>query len=123
MAMPTFEKTADGFETQFQTNHLGHFVLAELLTPTLAATARAAGSKGRVVVLSSAAQYMAPVSQGLPFDSFTSPAGYNAWITYGRTKLCVEGAMQVPFCYDAKRLQQAVLSQRKRPVKPVFLCK
>ena len=89
MSLPAFEKTADGFETQFQTNHLGHFLLAELLTPTLAATARAAGpnARGRVIMLSSAAQYFAPVNQGLSFDTFTSESGYKPWVTYGRTKL------------------------------------
>lgn len=92
MALPTFQATVDGFETQFQSNHLGHFLLAELLTPTLAATARAAGpnARGRVIMLSSAAQFFAPVSQGLPFDTFTSDRDYKPWITYGRTKLYVD---------------------------------
>ena len=43
-------RTADGFETQFGTNHLGHFVLTCRLVPTLIASAPA-----RVVILSSGA--------------------------------------------------------------------
>ena len=47
MATP-FERTADGFELQFGTNHLGHFLLTNLLTPLLIA-----GAPARVVNLSS----------------------------------------------------------------------
>jgi NAD(P)-dependent dehydrogenase (short-subunit alcohol dehydrogenase family) len=47
---PPFGRTAEGFETQFGTNHIGHFVLTNLLVPALIA-----GAPSRVVVLSSAA--------------------------------------------------------------------
>jgi len=49
MATP-FGHTADGFETQFGTNHLGHFLLTNLLAPALIA-----GAPARVISLSSAA--------------------------------------------------------------------
>jgi len=47
MATP-FERTADGFELQFGTNHLGHFLLTNLLSPLLIA-----GAPARVISLSS----------------------------------------------------------------------
>src|SRR5215212_4883161 len=49
MALP-YAKTADGFEMQFGTNHLGHFALTGLLMPAILAALGA-----RVVVVSSGA--------------------------------------------------------------------
>ncbi len=103
MATP-YRQTTDGYESQFQTNHLSQFLLAQLLTPDLITTATATTTNnnnsssnsavgnptsGRVVVLSSAAQFMAPTHKGLPFETFTSDVMYSPWETYGRTKLYV----------------------------------
>ena len=75
MATP-FGKTADGFETQFGTNHLGHFVLvnriASLMKP---------GS--RLVNLSSAGHQLADVDLDDPNFERTP---YSAWASYGRSK-------------------------------------
>jgi NAD(P)-dependent dehydrogenase (short-subunit alcohol dehydrogenase family) len=75
MATP-FGKTADGFETQFGTNHLGHFVLvnriASLMKP---------GS--RLVNLSSAGHRYADVDLADP--NFERGA-YDPWAAYGRSK-------------------------------------
>ncbi len=57
MAVPDFQRSADGHELQFATNHLGHFLLVQLLLPVLLDTAKQAGTLGRVVVLSSAAHF------------------------------------------------------------------
>ena len=52
MAPPRRASTRDGFELQFGTNHLGHFVLTGLLLPALLA-----GAPSRVVTLSSVAHF------------------------------------------------------------------
>lgn len=68
-----FARTADGFELQFGTNHLGHFELTRLLTPQLLAAGRA-----RVVVLSSDGHRLADVDltdpnwQARPYDKFAA---------------------------------------------------
>jgi NAD(P)-dependent dehydrogenase (short-subunit alcohol dehydrogenase family) len=69
-------KTADGFETQFGTNHLGHFVLINRLAPLLKR-----GS--RVVNLSSSAHRFADVDLDDPNFEHTA---YGEWIAYGRSK-------------------------------------
>jgi NAD(P)-dependent dehydrogenase (short-subunit alcohol dehydrogenase family) len=49
ISVPTLQRTADGFELQFGTNHLGHFALTNLLLPYVT---------GRVVTLASQAERM-----------------------------------------------------------------
>lgn len=75
MAAP-FGRTADGFETQFGTNHLGHFVLINRLAPLLKA-----GS--RVVVLSSAGHRFSDVDLDDPNFETTD---YTPFDAYGRSK-------------------------------------
>lgn len=70
--------TDDGFETQFGTNHLGHFVLVNRLAPLLLAAEPA-----RVVVLSSAAHRMSDVDLDDPWFERTP---YDPWLAYGRSK-------------------------------------
>lgn len=52
MAVP-YELTEDGVETQFQTNHLGHWLFALKLRDLMAKTGEARGSPARLVNLSS----------------------------------------------------------------------
>lgn len=75
MAAP-FGKTADGFETQFGTNHLGHFVLVNRLASLLKP-----GS--RVVVLSSAGHRFSDVDLDDPNFDHTE---YTPFGAYGRSK-------------------------------------
>ena len=75
MATP-FGKTADGFETQFGTNHLGHFVLTNRLAPLLKV-----GS--RVVELSSAGHRFSDVDLDDPNFERTP---YTPFGAYGRSK-------------------------------------
>lgn len=70
-------RTADGFETQFGTNHLGHFALTGLLLPTLLATPGA-----RVVTLSSGMHMRANID----IDDLNSERAYGRWVAYGRSK-------------------------------------
>lgn len=77
MATP-LARTAEGWESQFATNHLGHF----LLTNLLAAPLKAAGA-ARVVNLSSQGHMYAPVDLDDPnFDS----RDYDALKAYGQSK-------------------------------------
>jgi NAD(P)-dependent dehydrogenase (short-subunit alcohol dehydrogenase family) len=75
---PPRRLTADGFESQFGTNHLGHFALTGLLLgPLLAAPSP------RVVTISSGAHRMGVIR----FDDLQSEHGYNNWRAYGQSKL------------------------------------
>jgi len=77
MAPPRME-TADGFELQLGTNHLGHFALTGRLLPELLAA-----DAGRVVNVSSTAH-----RQGkMDFDDLNWEQGYSRWPAYGRSKL------------------------------------
>ncbi len=77
MAIP-YRKTADGFEMQLGTNHLGHFALTALLLPRLLDTP---GS--RVVNVSSNAHYFGKMR----FDDLHWERGYSKWRAYGQSKL------------------------------------
>ena len=74
--VPPFGHTADGFETQFGTNHLGHFVLINRIAPLLE-------DGGRVVILSSAGHRYSDVDLDDPNFEHTP---YEPWIGYGRSK-------------------------------------
>jgi NAD(P)-dependent dehydrogenase (short-subunit alcohol dehydrogenase family) len=76
MALP-YGKTADGFETQFGVNHLGHFALTGLLLPKLLDTPGA-----RVVSLSSGLHAMA----NLDIADLNSERHYRRWVAYARSK-------------------------------------
>jgi len=74
--VPPFGHTADGFETQFGTNHLGHFVLINRIAPLLK-------DGGRLVNLSSAGHRYSDVDLDDPNFEHTP---YEPWIGYGRSK-------------------------------------
>jgi NAD(P)-dependent dehydrogenase (short-subunit alcohol dehydrogenase family) len=75
MATP-FGHTADGFETQFGVNHLGHFVLINRIAPLLR-------KGGRVVNLSSGGHRISNVDLDDP--TFTRTP-YEPFVAYGRSK-------------------------------------
>ena len=72
--------TEDGFEATFGVNHLGHFLLTDLLLDRLRASAPA-----RVVVVASDAHESA--KRGLDFDDLQSERGYRWGKVYGKSKL------------------------------------
>jgi NAD(P)-dependent dehydrogenase (short-subunit alcohol dehydrogenase family) len=75
MATP-FGKTVDGFETQFGTNHLGHFVLVNRIAPLIR-------KGGRLINLSSSGHRFSNVDLEDPNFERTP---YDPWIAYGRSK-------------------------------------
>jgi len=75
MATP-FEHTADGFERQFGTNHLGHFVLVNRIAPLIK-------DGGRLVNLASSGHRFADVDLDDPNFEHTP---YDPFIAYGRSK-------------------------------------
>ena len=78
MAVPHRQTTAQGFELQFGTNHLGHFALTGRLLPALLACP---GS--RVVTVSSLNHRMGSIR----LDDLQSERGYGPWRAYNQSKL------------------------------------
>ena len=68
----------DGFELQFATNHLGHFMLTLLLLPLLRQSPAA-----RVVHVTSGAQYFGRIA----FDDLQGERRYDRWSAYSQSKL------------------------------------
>lgn len=75
MATP-FGKTEDGFETQFGTNHIGHFVFVNRVAPLLR-------KGGRFVSLASSGHRRSDVDLDDPNFERTT---YDPWVAYGRAK-------------------------------------
>jgi len=78
MAIPRLEQ-AFGYELQFFTNHIGHFILVTRLLDRLTEDAR-------VVVVSSGAHRAAPTG-GIEFDNLSGERGYRPSRAYGQSKL------------------------------------
>ncbi|MGE0484928.1 MAG: SDR family oxidoreductase [Gammaproteobacteria bacterium] len=71
--------TVDGFEMQFGVNHLGHFLLTQMLLPNLLA----AGTP-RVINVASMMHHLGRID----FDSFRGEKPYKPLRAYGQSKLC-----------------------------------
>ncbi|XP_004308067.1 PREDICTED: short-chain dehydrogenase TIC 32, chloroplastic-like isoform X2 [Fragaria vesca subsp. vesca] len=85
MATP-FLLSKDKIELQFATNHIGHFLLTNLLLDTMKKTAHSSSKEGRIVNVSSEAhRYAYP--EGIRFDRINDPSGYSSWPAYGQSKL------------------------------------
>ena len=88
MALP-HKKTADGFEMQFGTNHLGHFALTGLLVNRLQAT-----PNSRVVTVSSGLHRRGR----LEFDNLQGEKSYDKWQAYSNSKIA-----NLYFTYELQR--------------------
>jgi NAD(P)-dependent dehydrogenase (short-subunit alcohol dehydrogenase family) len=84
MATP-HRTTADGFELQLGTNHLGHFALTGLLLPRI---------QDRVVTISSGGHRIGRIN----FDDLQSERSYRRWPAYGQSKLA-----NLLFMYELQR--------------------
>ncbi|MCO6451056.1 MAG: SDR family NAD(P)-dependent oxidoreductase [Caldilineales bacterium] len=89
MALPKHEKTADGFEMQFGTNHLGHYTLTGLLLDRVLAT-----PNSRVVNVSSNAHKLGNID----FENLNAEKKYSQWGAYGASKLA-----NLLFTYELQR--------------------
>jgi NAD(P)-dependent dehydrogenase (short-subunit alcohol dehydrogenase family) len=89
LMMPPYGRTADGFELQFGTNHLGHFALTGLLLDRLLAAPDA-----RVVTVSSMAHRFGAID----FDDLQWERGYRLMAAYGRSKIA-----NLMFTYELQR--------------------
>jgi NAD(P)-dependent dehydrogenase (short-subunit alcohol dehydrogenase family) len=81
--------TKDGFESQFGTNHLGHFALTGLLLPRLLAA-----PEPRVVTVSSGMHRTGTMS----FDDLMGERSYSRWKAYSNSKLA-----NLMFCFELQR--------------------
>lgn len=86
---PPHRRSADGFELQFGTNHLGHFALTGLILDTLLAVP---GS--RIVTVSSNGHRIGRIR----FDDLHFERGYRRWAAYGQSKLA-----NLLFTYELQR--------------------
>jgi NAD(P)-dependent dehydrogenase (short-subunit alcohol dehydrogenase family) len=85
--MPPFQKTKDGFESQFGVNYLSHFLLTGLLIDVLKET-----KDSRVITLSSMAHKWGDIQ----FDDYNFEKGYDKRAAYGQSKLaCLMFAYQL----------------------------
>jgi NAD(P)-dependent dehydrogenase (short-subunit alcohol dehydrogenase family) len=83
MAPKQRQQTVDGFEVQFGTNVLGHFVLTAVLLPALVRAAAGGADRPRVVTLASIAH-----KQGrFNFDDLQSEKSYGPMVAYRQSKL------------------------------------
>ncbi|MEH6551014.1 MAG: SDR family oxidoreductase [Pseudomonadales bacterium] len=70
-----------GLEMQFLTNHIGHFLLINLLLDTIKKS-----DAGRIVLLSSMGHMQTPKG-GIDFDNLDGSKAYDPWQFYGQSKL------------------------------------
>ncbi|XP_052210709.1 short-chain dehydrogenase TIC 32, chloroplastic-like isoform X2 [Diospyros lotus] len=83
---PPFMLSQDNIELQFATNHLGHFLLTNLLLKIMKTTAHESQKEGRIVNVSSDGHWFA-YREGIRFDKINDESSYNSLYAYGQSKL------------------------------------
>ncbi|KEH43683.1 NAD(P)-binding rossmann-fold protein [Medicago truncatula] len=81
-----FMLSKDNIELHFATNHLGHFLLTNLLLDTMKKTAHQSKKEGRIVNVSAKA-YIFAYPEGIRFDKINDQSSYSKWGAYGQSKL------------------------------------
>jgi NAD(P)-dependent dehydrogenase (short-subunit alcohol dehydrogenase family) len=83
-----YSETKQGFETQFQTNYLSHYLLTRMLLPTLISTAETS-PKGtvRIVNVSSDGHAKLAPKEGILFADKCHAKEASTWTRYGMSKL------------------------------------
>ncbi|KAK1283747.1 hypothetical protein QJS10_CPB21g00418 [Acorus calamus] len=81
-----FTLSQDGIELQFATNHIGHFLLTNLLLENMKNAAHKSNIEGRIVNVSSDAHALS-YHGGIRFDNINDKSGYNTIFAYGQSKL------------------------------------
>ncbi|KAL8112477.1 short-chain dehydrogenase TIC 32, chloroplastic-like [Apium graveolens] len=84
---PPFTLSEDGIEQQFAVNHLGPFLLTNLLLDTMKNTANESGIEGRIVNVGSALHAYG-YKEGIRFDKINDEESYNPTDAFGQSKLC-----------------------------------
>ncbi|XP_072151376.1 short-chain dehydrogenase TIC 32, chloroplastic [Setaria viridis] len=75
IAFVPFELSEDGIELHFATNHLGHFLLTDLLLEKIKVTAEQSDIEGRIVIVSSQG-YKHAYREGIRFHKINDESGY-----------------------------------------------
>ncbi|KAI9930420.1 hypothetical protein ASPWEDRAFT_171048 [Aspergillus wentii DTO 134E9] len=83
MAVPDLQLTNDGYESQFATNHLSHFLLFNLLGPALLAATNPE-FQSRVVIVSSSGHRVHGINSSENYQF--QKGGYHPWVAYGQSK-------------------------------------
>lgn len=82
----TYRKSEDGFEMSFATNHLGHFLLTNLLLERMVESAKESGVQGRIVNVASCLHTWVG-NKGIAFDTLNDKQSYVESINYAQSKL------------------------------------
>ncbi|KAL2605121.1 hypothetical protein AAZX31_09G124200 [Glycine max] len=81
-----FMLSEDNIELQFATNHIGHFLLTNLLLDTMKKTTHESKKQGRIVNVSSQGHQFT-YREGILFDKLNDQSSYQAFRAYGQSKL------------------------------------